>query len=233
MAVAAEIWKENGVHASLEKHFPRCGVFHYVTSTVIQSDSCWWPTRHVCQQRRLSYAAWNCKCLHSRWTFYNFMPVCTQTMLNPPKGSVGTRAAVGGFMEKRRTALAGTAISLRHIVLPEWKQRCTWQHLTATTKGVGKSLWLSKTPHCSKGLSMGFWEDILQLVTVTEAAVTWHEFPLVTLLFVHSAQKYSSSLTVTVARQIKESLHLLSSFNHYTNQCVSVLSRTITEPFSG
>lgn len=94
------------------------------------------------------------------------MPVCTQTMLSPPQGSVGTRAAVGGAAARRRWNL------VKHIVLPESKQRCTWQRRSATTKEVRKSPWLSNTPHCRKSLSMGFWEDILQLVT--EAETTWH-----------------------------------------------------------
>lgn len=102
-------------------------------------------------------------CLHSN----NVKPTTRQC------GHSGCCRWVKGEMENAACRLWNL---IKHIVLPESKQRCTWQQLTATTKEVRKSLWLSNTPHCRKSLSMGFWEDILQLVTVTEAEITWHNW---------------------------------------------------------
>lgn len=126
------------------------------------------------QQQYFNYTAWNCNrflaellqlhaCLHSNNVKFT----------RRQRGHSGCCWWVWGDIENTACRLWNL---IKHIVLPESKQRCTWQQLAATTKGVRKSPWLSNTPHCRESFSYGFWKDIPQLVIVKEAKITWHKF---------------------------------------------------------
>lgn len=134
-------------------------------STINQTDNCWWPMRHMNQLQYLNYTQWNPNCLNSGWIFTTSCLFAPEKKRKPTRygGRLGCCRWVCGKMKSTTYRLQNL---ISHIVLLEWKQRCSWQQITTTTEGVRKSLELCKTPYCRGGLSIGFVGGYSVAVTV-------------------------------------------------------------------